>query len=181
MTSLPPHSCSAWRHDWWVRMTSSASSTIINKALSVELICFVGHCCITPMEHVCLPSPDIHHRAVKDANSPRAVAVLPTGDTAIIGPLSAASAALRLLGLVLHHLPLIQGVVESVVHRLQQQEHGSDHTTVDPHNYHGWWQSLGSEKRHQTSGDTFIRIIGEMDFIFIMLLSNLCASCDILS
>lgn len=80
-------------------------------------------------------------------NLPRAIAVLPTGDAAIISPVSATSAALTLLGLVLHHFPLIQGMVEAVIHHLQQQEHGSNHTTVDSHYHHGWLQGLRLEKK----------------------------------
>ncbi|KAG7229173.1 hypothetical protein INR49_013116, partial [Caranx melampygus] len=41
-----------------------------------------------------------------------------TGDTSIISPLSATSGALTLLGLVLHHLPLIQGIVEALASQL---------------------------------------------------------------
>lgn len=84
-------------------------------------------------------------------NLPRAIAVLPTGDTAIISPLGATSAALTLLGLVLHHLPLIQGMVEAVIHRLQQQEHGSNYTTVDSHYHHGWLQGLEIEKEAEVN------------------------------
>lgn len=84
-------------------------------------------------------------------NLPRAIAVLPTGDTAIISPVSATSAALTLLGLVLHHFPLIQGMVEAVIHHLQQQEHGSNHTTVDSHYHHGWLQGLRLEKKAEVS------------------------------
>ncbi len=86
-----------------------------------------------------------------DLNLPRAIAVLPTGHTAIISPLCATSAALTLLGLVLHHLPLIQGMVEAEIHRLQQQEHGSNHTTVDSHYHHGWLQGLGLEKEGEVN------------------------------
>lgn len=88
----------------------------------------------------------IHRWTVWDVNLPRAVAVLSTGDTAIISPLGATSAALTLLGLELHHLTLIQGMVEAEIHCLEQQEHGSNYTTVDSHYHHGWLQGLGLEK-----------------------------------
>lgn len=78
---------------------------------------------------------------VGDVNSPQAVAVLSTGD-GVIRSASAAPAALALPGLVLHHLPLIQGMVEAVIHRLQEQEHGSDHAAVDSHDHHGRLQGL---------------------------------------
>lgn len=94
-----------------------------------------------------------HHWTVWDVNSPRAIAVLPTGDAAVIGPVRAASAALTLLGPVLHHFPLVQGMVEAVVHRLQQQEQGSNDTTVDSHDHHGRLQGL-QRKAEDTSGRT---------------------------
>lgn len=73
-----------------------------------------------------------------NVNLPWAIAVLPSGHASINSPLCATSAPLILLSLMLHHLPLIQGIVEAVIHRLQQQEHGSNHTTVDSHYHHGW-------------------------------------------
>lgn len=51
-------------------------------------------------------------------SSPRAVAVLSTGDAAVISALRSPSAALVLLGLVLHDLALVQGMVEAVVYDL---------------------------------------------------------------
>lgn len=83
---------------------------------------------------------------VDDANSPQAITVLPTGD-GVISSTGAPSAALVLPGLVLHHLPLIQSMVEAVIHRLQEQEHGSDHTAVDSHDHHGWLQGLRLQEK----------------------------------
>lgn len=79
-------------------------------------------------------------------NSPQAITVLPTGD-GVISSTGAPSAALALPGLVLHHLPLIQSMVEAVIHRLQEQEHGSDHAAVDSHDHHGWLQGLRSQEK----------------------------------
>lgn len=82
----------------------------------------------------------------EDMNSPQAITVLPTGD-GVISSAGAPSAALALPGLVLHHLPLIQSMVEAVIHRLQEQEHGSDHTAVDSHDHHGWLQGLRLQEK----------------------------------
>lgn len=83
---------------------------------------------------------------VKDMNSPQAITVLPTGD-GVISSTGASSTALALPGLVLHHLPLIQSMVEAVIHRLQEQEHGSDHTAVDSHDHHGRLQGLRLQEK----------------------------------
>lgn len=104
-------------------------------------------------------------------DSPRAIAVLSAGDSPVVGPLRASSAALGFLGLVLHHLPLVQGMVEAEVHRLQQQEHGGDDSAVDSHDRHGWFQGLAFRKEAGVSLEYLI-LQKELDCTLSVVSSN---------
>ena len=67
--------------------------------------------------------------------SPRPVAVLLPGGAVCGGPLGAGPASWGLLGPPLHHLALVQRVVQAVVDGLQQQEGGADDAAVDAHDH----------------------------------------------
>lgn len=80
--------------------------------------------------------------------SPGAVAILLPGGAALLDALGAVrTTPLGPVGTALHHLPLVQRVVQPVVDGLQQQEDGSDHPAVDAHDHHGGRQGLERMKK----------------------------------
>ena len=80
--------------------------------------------------------------------SPRPVAVFLPGVAVGGGPLAAGPAPRGPLAPSLHHLALVQGVVQPVVDRLQQQEGGADDAAVDPHDHPGGRQGLWGQEPH---------------------------------